>query len=389
VTLWTRRAIVVLLACSGPTILFLLSVKPLLVNVLGRTVEQATQTATFCSVIAISVPILCVFHVQIKFLQVRNQMKVPLVVMAVGNVTNVVFNYILISAYGLVGAAFSTVFSRLVQLLLAWAFIAYDQRSLPRKDRLMAGFLVPAELAAAVEWAGIKQYLKTGIAGGFMIGLETWGFDIAVLMASRLGDVSLNAHVILLSASAFTFVTFPLAVATAATIRAGNMLGAGKPRTARMASILCLSASVAAMSIMGVFLLAFRTVLGRAVSVDPEVIEKVASATHIIALFQIADGFQGTAAGVLRGVGKHHIVAVVNFIGFWGLGLPMCYFLAFSRGMGLQGLWWGHFAGISAVAAVHAFVFTTVDWDKEARIAVEQSSVPIEAEFNELELEEM
>lgn len=55
-----------------------------------------------------------------------------------------------------------------------------------------------------------------------MIALETWAFDITVIMASFLGVVAFDSHVIILNAAAFTFVTFPLAIATAATIRTGN-----------------------------------------------------------------------------------------------------------------------------------------------------------------------
>ncbi len=178
----------------------------------------------------------------------------------------------------------------------------------------------------------------------------------------------------LLLAAAFSFVTFPLAIATAATIRVGNTLGAGLPHTSRLAAKLCLAATLLAMSLMAMVLLAKRTTLGSVFSDDPRVIEKVAAVMPIIAAFQISDGFQGTAAGILRAIGRHRAVAVANFAGFWVIGLPLCYTLAFPFKMGLRGIWYGHLFGITACAIVHSFFFLRIDWVREAEIAVINSA---------------
>lgn len=52
-------------------------------------------------------------------------------------------------------------------------------------------------------------------------------------MASQLSEVDLDAHVVQLTMAGFSFVTVPLGVSIAATIRVGNLVGANLPDRAR------------------------------------------------------------------------------------------------------------------------------------------------------------
>ena len=49
------------------------------------------------------------------------------------------------------------------------------------------------------------------------------------------GTVELDAHTAILTLCVFLFISFPFGVATASTIRVGNLLGAGRPQQARLA----------------------------------------------------------------------------------------------------------------------------------------------------------
>ncbi|MBZ0112212.1 MAG: hypothetical protein K8J08_07125, partial [Thermoanaerobaculia bacterium] len=54
--------------------------------------------------------------------------------------------------------------------------------------------------------------------------------------------------------------------------------------------------------------------------------------------------------GILRGMGQTKPAAVFNLVGYYGLALPLAYWLAFPRGMGLPGIWWGLCLGLATVA---------------------------------------
>lgn len=46
-------------------------------------------------------------------------------------------------------------------------------------------------------------------------------------------------------------------------------------------------------------------------------------------------------AGVLRGAGRQLRGSYINGASYWGIGLPLCWFLAFKQGLGVEGLWYG------------------------------------------------
>ena len=67
-------------------------------------------------------------------------------------------------------------------------------------------------------------------------------------------------------------------------------------------------------------------------------------------LEQGADGIQVVGSGVLRGAADTRTPALIALVGFWGLGFPLAFWLAFRAGHGPQGLWWGLTLGLSSVA---------------------------------------
>jgi MATE family multidrug resistance protein len=70
----------------------------------------------------------------------------------------------------------------------------------------------------------------------------------------------------------------------------------------------------------------------------------------IAGVFQIFDGLQVVAAGVLRGVADTRVPMILNFVGFWLVGLPVSVGLAFWLDRGPTGVWWGLALGIGIVA---------------------------------------
>jgi MATE family multidrug resistance protein len=67
-------------------------------------------------------------------------------------------------------------------------------------------------------------------------------------------------------------------------------------------------------------------------------------------VFQLFDGLQVAATGVLRGAAETRLPMVANLAGHWALGLPLGYYLCFARGMDAAGLWAGLSLGLIVVA---------------------------------------
>ena len=70
------------------------------------------------------------------------------------------------------------------------------------------------------------------------------------------------------------------------------------------------------------------------------------------AMFQIVDGAQAVAAGMLRGLHDTNVPMLYAAIGYWGVGLPLGALLAFQFGLGGSGIWIGLFVGLAVVAVL-------------------------------------
>ncbi len=73
----------------------------------------------------------------------------------------------------------------------------------------------------------------------------------------------------------------------------------------------------------------------------------------LAAAFQLFDGIQVVATGVLRGVGDTRSPMICNLVAHWGIGLPLSYFLAFGMGRGVVGLWVGLSVGLILAGCVN------------------------------------
>jgi MATE family multidrug resistance protein len=67
------------------------------------------------------------------------------------------------------------------------------------------------------------------------------------------------------------------------------------------------------------------------------------------ALFQIFDGAQAVAGGMLRGLHDTRVPMIYAAFGYWGVGLPVGALLAFRFGFGGAGIWVGLSSGLAVV----------------------------------------
>jgi MATE family multidrug resistance protein len=83
---------------------------------------------------------------------------------------------------------------------------------------------------------------------------------------------------------------------------------------------------------------------------DAIVLALAALLLPLAGLFQVFDGLQVVAIGLLRGLGDTRMPMIVNVIGFWCIGVPVSLWLGFGLDYGAVGLWWGLVVGLVIVA---------------------------------------
>lgn len=286
-----------------------------------------------------------VFVVLRQTLQAHERMRPIVVTIVVANLFNAVLDYGLVfgagpfPAMGALGSAWATTASR---WLLAFLLLVLARRDLrPLFDRFERAVLRARPLARTV---------VIGAPVGGQLQLELTAFAVIALLMGFLGPVEMAAHQVAINLASLTFMV-PLGLAAAAAVRVGHAVGRVDGEGARRAATASLVCGAGFMAVCGgVFLGLPGTLASLYTSVDG-VRALAAALIPIAGFFQVFDGLQVVAAGVLRGLGDTRTPLAANLVAFWLLGIPVAALLAFRFGFGPEGLWWGLVAALGAVAA--------------------------------------
>ena len=153
-----------------------------------------------------------------------------------------------------------------------------------------------------------------------------------------------------------------LGLSSAAAVRVGHAVGAGDRRRAVHAGWTAFAVGATITGIIGMSFLITPMPMLRAFTGDPQLLSIGIRLLSIAAAFQLFDGTQAVATGVLRGIGDTRTPMVLNVIGHWVFGLPVGWALCFWYGWGVAGLWVGLSIGLIFVAVV-----LTIAWHWKSR----------------------
>ena len=202
------------------------------------------------------------------------------------------------------------------------------------------------------------------------MGSEWWAFEIVALAAGRLGTIPLAAQSVIMTSDQ-VMNTIPFGVGVATSARVGNLLGAKNARGAARAAHTAAWLSMLLGAIVLVILMGTKDSFGKIFNNDPRVVKLTAQVLPYVALFQIADGLNGSCGGSLRGMGRQHIGATVNVISYYAGALPLGIYLAF-HGWGLGGLWVGQCVALYIVGIIQWVIVTFSNWDYQVRKAFDR-----------------
>jgi len=297
-----------------------------------------------------------------KLLQTRNIVMPSAIIGLITFLVNIALNFVFIRAFGFMGCPAATTVSRIFQTMLTVVYLIYDVKCKGKGCEESWAELLREGLGRS----SLISFLMLGLPGGVMLGLEATSFDISTALAGRLGTVAVDAHTVLLTMIAFSFMACPFGLGIAASIRVGSLLGSGDHKAAGLSSILAISMSGAFMLGTATFLLLCRHQAGSWFVNDQRVIDTVATLLPILVSVQVFDGVEGATQGVLRGIGKQLPLLVIILVGFWLCGLLPGYFLTFHFGLGLKGLWYGMASGIVSVTLISIGYLLSLDLEHES-----------------------
>ena len=330
--------------------------KPLMYQ-MEQPEEVVALALPYLDLVAFSLVPLVIFQAFKQFSDGMSRTKYPMYATVVGNIVNIVLNYLFIfgkfgaPAWGIVGAAVGTLVSRVVMVALLWYLLAQNKSM---------NYYVLKFNWRIIEWSKLKKIVFLGFPSAMQMFFEVALFTAAIWLSGVLGKNAQAANQIALNLSSMTFMV-GMGLGVAAMIRVGNQKGLkdyiNLRRIAQSIFLLTLLLEIlfAALFMLGRHL--FPTIylnvedLKNAVD-NAEVISIAAQLLLVAAFFQISDGLQVVVLGALRGLQDVVVPTIITAIAYWAIGFPLCFYLGLRTDLGSTGIWIGLLAGLTASAGM-------------------------------------
>lgn len=193
------------------------------------------------------------------------------------------------------------------------------------------------------------EIFKLGIPIAIATALETVVFSTLSLMVSRFDTTIIASHQAALNFSGFLY-SLPVSVANTATIIVAYHVGAKNYKLAKSYTALSVALGVISSGVAGLIVLLFDTQIPYLYSTDSGVIDLTAHLLIFATGFALCDSFASALAGVLRGYKKVVPICLAMFVGYYIVGIPVAYYLVFTKGVGIDGLWIGWIIGLAVYA---------------------------------------
>ncbi len=337
------------------SVVFSLLVLPLLIfsepimRLLGQGDEAARGAAEYLRIAGWGIIPAVGVMVLKSFLAGLERTQPVLWIIVIAALANAVFNYAFIFGnwgapeMGLAGAAWASNFTNMLMLI---GTVIYVNWAVPEYDLFRRIWKIDGEM--------MRRVFGLGLPIGLTTLSEVSLFTASALMMGWLGTLPLGAHGIVVQLAAVTFMVH-MGLSNAATVRAGNALGRRDndhlARGAIVAFALSLGFSVLTVA---AFLLFPEPLISLAIGADdparPDILRIGAGLLAVAALFQLVDGAQVIALGVLRGVQDTRVPMLMAAFSYWVIGIPCSYVFGFVFGWDGIGIWLGLVLGLSFAA---------------------------------------
>ena len=305
------------------------------IGYLGQPEELMPLIRPYYIVSMVSVIFIMLANSFRQFVEGITDPSVSMWILLVGNLLNILGNYILIYGklgcpeMGLIGAGYSTLFSRIFMFVMfVLVFLMRPSYKAYRKG-FMRMWVLPNRL---------MRVTKLGVPIAFQQGLEAATFSLTAIMVGWLGSLELAAHQVVIAISTVSFTTY-LGLGSATAIRTSYYKGAGDWTQVRKTTVAGVHLGLVVSFLTCLILYVLRNDISFVFSDDPKVSVIVVMLLPILMLYQFVDGAQIILANALRGLSDVKSIMWISFITNFLIAIPAGYILGFPLGMGISGIW--------------------------------------------------
>ncbi|KAJ6769524.1 MULTIDRUG RESISTANCE PROTEIN [Salix purpurea] len=218
--------------------------------------------------------------------------------------------------------------------------------------------LLGASLVLSLSWwvlVGAQfVYILLSIASAVMLCLETWYYQILVLIAGLLKDAetALDSLTVCMTISGWVFM-ISVGFNAAASVRVSNELALA----------------------LAIAVLLLRHVMSYAFTGGSTIADAVAELSPFLAISILLNGVQPVLSGVAVGCGWQAFVAYVNVGCYYFIGIPLGCVLGFKLDFGVKGIWSGMIGGTLIQTIILLWVTFRTDWNKEVEKATKRLNI--------------
>ncbi len=325
-----------------------IAAEPLLYH-MGQPVEVVDMALPYYRLMAYGLPFVMLYGSVKQFLEGVGNTKSAMIVAIITNVINIILNYIFIfgkcgvEPMGVYGAGLATLIARILNpILLGGYFVCAKQYRLyltlfsRSRERLH----------------NTLHLLKMGLPISGQMVLEALAFIVTGIMMGWFGTEAISANQIGNTYGNCTFLMV-LSLGSATTICVSHAFG--RRNIDEIADVVRSTLSMAV--IWGVCVItsfvSLRHLMPILFTENEEVIALASQMLILYGAFQLSDAMQCTLVGILRGLQQVKSIAIVAFIAYIVINIPVGYFVAFKLGMGAPGLIVGYIVGLSVAAILY------------------------------------
>lgn len=296
-----------------------------------------------------------------KFLQAQSIVAPSAFISAATVVLHVILSWLAIYklGLGLLGASLVLSLSWWIIVIGQFIYILYSEKT----RETWRGFSFQA-------FHGLWGFFKLSVASGVMLCLETWYFQILVLLSGMLPnpEVALDALSICMSILGWVNM-ISIGFNAAASVRVGNELGAARPRAAAFSVVIVTSLSFVIALIIALGILALRHHISYLFTEGQIVSDAVSDMCPLLSFALVLNGIQPVLSGVAVGCGWQAFVAHVNVCCYYIVGIPLGVLLGFYFNLGAKGIWTGMICGTLMQTIILIWSTYLTDWNREVEIA--------------------
>lgn len=274
------------------------------------------------------------------------------------NIINVALNYIFIKGLfgiapmGIDGSAWATVIARFLMVLLLYFILRKNVKT----RRYILNFSLKLKTFSKEIF---EKMIRLGFPTALQMFFEISAFAAAAFICGLVSAKDIASHQIALSMASFTF-NLSIGFSVASTIMVGRRIGENNMQGIKDVGINNLKITFVFMAFCGTFFILGRHILPTFFTKkeDVEVILLASKLLIVAALFQLSDGIQVAALGLLRGLQDVKIPSIITFVAYWLITIPLAYLLCVPMEMGAMGVWIALGIGltISAILLVRRFL---------------------------------